>query len=151
MDAARKRQIDCVVVWKLDRWGRTMLHAIESIQDLAAHGVRWVAITQGLDTHQTNPMARAMLGMLAVFAEFEREMIRERVIAGIRTAKARGVHCGRHAKIFNGDEALQMREQGMSVRQIAKRFRVGQMCMWRRLRRAAAGAAEQQPDNAKKT
>ena len=134
MAAARKRQIDCVVVWKLDRWGRTMLHAIESIQDLAAHGVRWVAITQGLDTHQTNPMARAMLGMLAVFAEFERDILRERVKAGIAQARQEGKRHGRPPTAARlAGQARDLFQQGSSKREIATRLGISRTSVRRLL------------------
>jgi DNA invertase Pin-like site-specific DNA recombinase len=119
MEAAHKRQIDCVMVWKLDRWGRNMMHAIETIQGLTAHGVRWLSISQGLDSHQTNPMSKAMLGMMAVFAEFEREMIRERVMCGQRAARARGGVFGRPKKIVSLIRAEEMQAGGLSIRKIA--------------------------------
>jgi DNA invertase Pin-like site-specific DNA recombinase len=134
MAAAHRRQIDCIMVWKLDRWGRTMVNAIEAIQDLTAHGVRWISITQGLDTHQTNPMAKAMLAMMAVFAEFEREMIRERVIAGVRTARTNGVKCGRPKKIVSLTRAEELRAQGLSVRQVASKLKIPRSTLGRRLR-----------------
>jgi DNA invertase Pin-like site-specific DNA recombinase len=124
MEAAHRRQIDCVMVWKLDRWGRTMVHAMESIQDLAAHGVRWIAITQGLDTHQSNPMSKAMLGMMAVFAEFEREMIRERVMAGMRTAQLKGVTFGRPRKAVSLIRIQTLLAEGLSLRAVARKLKV---------------------------
>jgi DNA invertase Pin-like site-specific DNA recombinase len=137
MEAAHTRQIDCVMVWKLDRWGRNMMHAIETIQDLAAHGVRWLSITQGLDTHQTNPMSKAMLGMMAVFAEFEREMTRERVMCGLRAARARGATFGRPRKIVSLKRAEEMRAGGLSIRKIAKRLQTDKTTLWRRLHASA--------------
>ena len=61
MAAARKRSIDAIVVWKMDRWGRSMPHLIASIQELQNLGVRFIAITQGIDTDQSNPAAKLML------------------------------------------------------------------------------------------
>jgi DNA invertase Pin-like site-specific DNA recombinase len=123
-DAAHRRKIDCVMVWKLDRWGRNMIHAMESIQDLAAHGVRWIAITQGLDTHQSNPMAKAMLGMMAVFAEFEREMIRERTISGLNTAQQNGATFGRPRKAVSKTNIERLLAQGLSLREVARKLKV---------------------------
>jgi DNA invertase Pin-like site-specific DNA recombinase len=135
MAAARARSIDCIVCWKLDRWGRTMHHCLESIQEINSLGLRWIATTQGLDTHESNPMSRAMLGMMAVFAEFEREMIRERVRAGLKNAIAKGTHCGRPAKMFDKRKAADLRKAGVSVREMAKKLRVSKGTVQRFLAR----------------
>ena len=79
MKAARVRKFDAVVVWKLDRWGRSIAHLIASLRELASLGVRFVAATQNIDTDESNPMARLLLHIMGAFAEFEREIIRERV------------------------------------------------------------------------
>jgi len=84
MQNARARRFDAVLVWKLDRWGRSVADSIRSIQELVSLGVRFLAVTQNLDTDETNPMSRFLLHILAAFSELEREMIRERVRAGIR-------------------------------------------------------------------
>ena len=117
---ARKRRIDCVIVWKLDRWGRSVAHCLSTIQELTSLGVRWIAATQNLDTDQSNPMARFMLTIMAAFAEFEREMIRERVRAGMRAAKARGAKIGRKRAVLNGSRILALHRRGASVREIAR-------------------------------
>ena len=82
MDAARKRQIDCVVVWKLDRFGRSLVDCLNNIRILEDHGVGFIAVTQGLDTDQRNPASRFLLHVLGAAAEFERSLIRERTQAG---------------------------------------------------------------------
>jgi DNA invertase Pin-like site-specific DNA recombinase len=125
MRDAGEHRFDAVLVWKLDRWGRSLAHLIESIQVLRSQDVRWIATTQNLDTGDENPMSRAMLGMMAVFAEFEREMIRERVIAGLNAARHRGKVCGRPKKVFDRKRALDMLSGGASVRKVAKAFGVG--------------------------
>ncbi|MBI3698186.1 MAG: recombinase family protein [Acidobacteria bacterium] len=120
MQDARTRRFDAVLVWKLDRWGRSVADCIRTIQELASAGVRFLAVTQNLDTDESNPMSRFLLHLLAAFAEFEREMIRERVIAGIRTAKIKGKSMGRPRRIFRRDEALRLRAKGLSWREIAR-------------------------------
>lgn len=120
MQDARTRKIDCILVWKLDRWGRSVVHSAESIQELRSLGVRWIAVTQNLDTDESNPMSRAMLGMMAVFAEFEREMIRERVKAGMNAAKHAGKRLGRKKVVFDRKKALERRAAGDSFRVIAQ-------------------------------
>jgi putative DNA-invertase from lambdoid prophage Rac len=80
MDSARRREIDLVLVWRLDRWGRSVADLVSSLQELIALGVGFISLTEALDL--TTPTGRAMAGLLAVFAEFEREILRERVRAG---------------------------------------------------------------------
>jgi len=89
----RKRQIDIVLVWKLDRWGRSLPDIVSSLNELECLGVRFVSLTEALDF--TTPIGRAMGGLLAVFADFERELISERVKAGVAKARAKGKHIGR--------------------------------------------------------
>lgn len=88
---------DTLVVWKLDRLGRSTIHLLQLLDDLRTRGVDFQAITQGIDT--TTAVGRMLYGQLAVFAEFEREQIRERTKAGMRAAKARGKHIGRPRKL----------------------------------------------------
>ena len=84
---------DTLVVWKLDRLGRSTIHLLQLLSDLRDRGVDFQAITQGIDT--TTAVGRMVYGQLAVFAEYERNLISERTKAGMAAAKARGVHVGR--------------------------------------------------------
>ena len=120
MRDARMRRFDTVVVWKLDRWGRSVAHSIKSIQELAALGIRFVAVTQNIDTDESNPTSQFILHIFAAVAELEREMIRERVISGIQNARINGKSIGRPRRIFRRDEALGLRADGMSWRGISK-------------------------------
>ena len=86
--AARRRQIDAILVWRPDRWGRSLLDLIGSLQELSTLGVGFVSLCEALDL--TTPSGRALAGMLAVFAEFEREILRDRVKAGIAQARQQG-------------------------------------------------------------
>jgi DNA invertase Pin-like site-specific DNA recombinase len=117
---ARVRRFDIVLVWKLDRWGRSVPDCIHSIQELVSLGVRFLAVTQNLDTDEKNPMARFLLHILAAFGELEREMIRERVLTGLRNAKAKGKALGRPKRVFQRDEATRLRSEGKSWREIAQ-------------------------------
>jgi DNA invertase Pin-like site-specific DNA recombinase len=113
-----------VLVWKLDRWGRSVAQCIRSVQELVALGVRFLAVTQNLDTDESNPTARFMLHIFAAVAELEREMIRERVITGIRAAKGNGKALGRPRRVFRRDEAVALRRAGLSWRRIAQQLDV---------------------------
>jgi putative DNA-invertase from lambdoid prophage Rac len=94
---ARMRRMDAVLVWKLDRWGRSVAASVKAIQEPASLGIRFIAITQNIDTDDSNPKARFLLYVLAAFAELERELMRERVTAGVQAAIARG-ETGRQAQ-----------------------------------------------------
>lgn len=124
MREARLRRFDVVLVWKLDRWGRSVAHCIKSIQELTSLGVRFLAVTQNIDTDESSPTSRFLLHVLAAFAELEREMIRERVISGIRTARINGKSIGRPRKVFRRDQALELRAKGLSWRKIAAELQV---------------------------
>jgi DNA invertase Pin-like site-specific DNA recombinase len=119
MQDARKRRFDAVAVWKLDRWGRSIKDSIATIQELTALGIRFLAVTQNIDTDESNPMSRFLLHIMAAFAELERELIRERVIAGVREARESGKQLGRPKRVFRRDEAVRLREAGWSWRRIA--------------------------------
>jgi DNA invertase Pin-like site-specific DNA recombinase len=86
LEAARRREIDVVLVWRLDRWGRSVADLLTTLQELEHLGVGFVSLTEALDL--TTPAGRAMAGMLAVFAAFEREILGERVRAGLAHARA---------------------------------------------------------------
>ena len=122
MEDARKRRVDAVLVWKLDRWGRSVADSIRRIQELVSLEVRFIAVTQNIDTDQSNPMARFLLHIMAVFAELERELIRERTIAGVRTARSKGKVLGRPRRVFRRDEVIRLREEGLSWRSISRRL-----------------------------
>ena len=131
----RRRKLDVVVCTKLDRLARSVKHLIALGEELRALGVELVVLDQAVDT--TTSGGRALFGMLAVFAEFERDLIRERVIAGVRRARAQGKHLGR-PRIHHVDvaQALALRAQGHSWRATARILGVHAMAV----RRALAAA-----------
>jgi DNA invertase Pin-like site-specific DNA recombinase len=88
LHAARRRELDAILVWRLDRWGRSLADLVVTLKELAELGVGFVSLTEALDL--TTPTGRALAGLLAVFAEFEREILRERVNAGIANARQEG-------------------------------------------------------------
>ena len=86
--AARRREVDTIVVWRLDRWGRSLVDLVSTLQELVALKVGFVSLSEALD--MTTASGRALAGMLAVFAEFERDILRDRVRAGIAQARKEG-------------------------------------------------------------
>jgi DNA invertase Pin-like site-specific DNA recombinase len=120
MADVRKRQVDCVLVWKYDRFARSLNTLIAALEEFASLGVDFISYTQHIDT--TTPMGRLFFHVIGSFAEFERELIVERVRAGIAKARAKGVSLGRPERDKSaGDRILFLRASGMSLRQIAKR------------------------------
>jgi putative DNA-invertase from lambdoid prophage Rac len=93
MRATRRREIDDIAVWRLDRWGRSLADLVGTLHEFQAPGVGFISLHEALDF--TTPTGRALAGMPAVFAEFEREVLRERVKAGIAQARKRGERHGR--------------------------------------------------------
>ena len=123
MRAARRREIDAIVVWRLDRWGRSLADLMVTLQELHELGVGFISLNEALDL--TTPTGRAMAGMLAVFAEFERGILRERVKAGIAEARRRGKRHGRPPTVaHHADEARQLHAAGLSKSAIARQLRI---------------------------
>jgi putative DNA-invertase from lambdoid prophage Rac len=124
LEAARRREIDVVLVWRLDRWGRSVADLLATLQELQHLGVGFVSLTEALDL--TTPAGRAMAGLLAVFAEFERDILRERVRAGLAHARQNGKRLGRpitaglHAK-----HVRKLHQAGVSQAEIARRLQIG--------------------------
>jgi len=116
---ARRRRFDCLIVWKLDRFGRSVSNFVRHMEDLTAWGVRFLTITQQIDTDQANPTSRLLMHIFAAFAEFERAMIAERVKAGIKAARRRGVTVGRRALVIDAQKLRELQLLGKSIRQIA--------------------------------
>ncbi len=140
MDDARLRKVDIVLVWKMDRFGRSLKDLITNILLLDGYGVRFIAMTQGIDTDKQNPASRFMMHILAAVAEFERGMIVERVNAGVsqfrrdydagrigkdkHSKSGKDLAHGRPQRIFRRDEAARLRDTGVSLRKIAKQLGV---------------------------
>jgi DNA invertase Pin-like site-specific DNA recombinase len=127
MKAVACREIDMVAAWSVDRLGRSLTHLLSFLTELQAKGVDLFLHRQGLDT--TTPSSRAMFQMLGVFAEFERAMIRERVMTGLARARAEGKQLGRRpveqSKAKKVKQALALRSQGIGIRRIAREVGLG--------------------------
>jgi len=129
MADARRRRFDAVVVWKLDRFGRSLVHCVSGIQELSSLGIRFIATSQGLDTDESNPASKLLMHILAAVAQFERELIHERVSAGMKAAQEHGTKTGnpigRPRRIFNRDEVVRLRTTGLSIERIAGQMSIG--------------------------
>jgi DNA invertase Pin-like site-specific DNA recombinase len=112
------------VVWRLDRWGRSLPDLVVTLRELTDLGVGFVSLTEALDL--TTPTGRAMAGMVAVFAEFEREILRERVRAGIAQARKEGRPHGRpRTASLKADEVRRLKAERVSHAGIARRLGIG--------------------------
>ncbi len=122
--AARRREIDVVLVWRLDRWGRSVADLLATLQELEHLGVGFVSLTEALDL--TTAAGRAMAALLAVFAEFEREVLRERVRAGLAHARQNGKRLGRPVTAaLLADQVRKLFRGGISKSEIARRLNIG--------------------------
>jgi len=121
--AARRKEIDVILVWRLDRWGRSVADLALTLKELHELGVAFVSFTEALDL--TTPIGRAMAGLLSVFAEFEREVLRERIRAGMAAARKRGKQFGRPIRIeVHRAEIQRLRAAGQSINSIARTFQI---------------------------
>src|SRR5882672_9149820 len=118
MADAGQRKFDAVLVWKLDRFGRSLRHLVNALAELEALGLTFISLRDNLDL--STPSGRLMFQIIGAMAEFERSLIQERVRAGLRNAILKGKTLGRPRRIVNGDQMARLREQGASFRQIAK-------------------------------
>ncbi len=123
LEAARRREIDVVLAWRLDRWGRSVTDLLATLQELEHLGVGFVSLTEALDL--TTPAGRAMAGLLAVFAAFEREILQERVRAGLAHARQNGKRLGRPATaVLHAPEIWKLHRAGVSKSEIARRVQI---------------------------
>ena len=124
LEAARRREIDGVLVWRLDRWGRSVTDLLATLQELDHLGVGFVSLTEALDL--TTPAGRAMAAMLAVFAAFEREVLQERTRAGMAHARQNVRRLGRPATAAAlTAEIRKLHRAGVSKSEIARRLQIG--------------------------
>ncbi len=120
---ARRREIDAVLVWKLDRFGRSLADLITTLNELRDIGVTFISLTESLDF--STPSGRAMAGMLSTFAEFERDIIRERVKAGIANARENGkIHGRPKTAALKADEIKRLKSEGLNNSQIARKLKI---------------------------
>jgi len=124
MADARRGAFDVVVVWRFDRFARSVKQLVLALEEFRALGIDFVSHQEALDT--SSPMGKAMFAIIAAMAELERSVIRERVVAGVRYAQEHGTRSGRPIgrpkAVFSRDEARALRAQGLSWNQIAQKL-----------------------------
>jgi DNA invertase Pin-like site-specific DNA recombinase len=117
-ESLKRHEFDVVLVWKFDRVFRSVQHMVEFFELCRHLRVEFVSLTEQIDT--ASPSGKLVFHMLAAIAEFERELIRERVLAGLRAAKARGAKLGRPRKAVDAARILEDRRLGRSYSEIAR-------------------------------
>ena len=118
---AKRRRFDVLVCWRLDRLGRNLRHLITLLDDLQALGVAFVSLAEGIDA--TTPAGKLQMHIVGAIAEFERELIRERVRSGIQAARARGKRLGRPRTAVDASRVAVLRAQGLSWASISREVR----------------------------
>lgn len=128
------REGDTVVVWKLDRLGRNMLHILQTVRELTARGVTLVSVTDGIDS--STPAGRMMIGVLGSLAEYERELIKERTALKRAASQTHGTKFGRPRKVDDAEHiatARRMKADGHTAKDIAKYLGVSRATLYRYL------------------
>jgi DNA invertase Pin-like site-specific DNA recombinase len=133
MRDAHKRLFDVVLVWKFDRFARSVKHLVDSLEEFRALGIDFISYTEGVDT--TTPSGQLLFHIMGAVAQFERDLIAERVRAGIAQARAAGKRIGRPRAEINVEKVQILRREGKSLRVVARTMDVPVS----RVRRALAG------------
>jgi DNA invertase Pin-like site-specific DNA recombinase len=120
MDDARKKKINIVLVWKFDRFARSTRHLINALHEFNHLGIHFISFTENIDT--SSPAGKVLFAIISAMAEFERDLIRERVKAGLDNAKMKGIRLGRPPLLTEEQKGkvMSLRDEGFSIRKIAK-------------------------------
>ena len=122
MKDAGRRNFDAVVVWRFDRFARSVSHLLRALEQFNALGIQFISLTETVDT--STPMGKMVFTVLGSVAELERNLIRERVIAGMKVAQRKGKHCGRPRREVDADKVRRMRKDGATWDEVAAKLGV---------------------------
>ena len=136
IDAARRRKFDAIVVWRFDRLARSTEHLLLALEEFRSLGIQFISYQENIDT--SSALGQAIFIIVAAVAQLECDLIRERVSAGIRNARANGKQLGRPRRIVDRDVLLRLKNDGTSLREIATKLQVGYGTVRLRLRSAEA-------------
>jgi DNA invertase Pin-like site-specific DNA recombinase len=123
MADARKRKFDSILVWRFDRFARSTKHLLLALEEFRSLGVQFISYQENIDT--SSPLGQALFTIVSAVAQLERDLIRERVSAGIRNARANGKKLGRPSVKANLEDILQLKAEGHSLRKIAAKLGIG--------------------------
>lgn len=139
MADAHRRRFDALIVWKFDRFARSVSHLLRALETFQALGIHFVSLSESLDT--STPAGKMVFTVLGAVAELERSLIVERVKAGLRNARAKGKRLGRPRTLVDASKVARLRTQGRSWRKIARQLG----CSARTARRAGQNPASLSP------
>lgn len=131
MADAQRGRFDIVAVWRFDRFARSVRHLVVALDDFRESGIDFVSMNEGIDT--SSAAGRMVFSVIGAMAAYESDAIRERTRAGVAAARRRGKHIGRPERRFDLDEAVQLREDGLSIRDVAARMKVARSIVHRAL------------------
>lgn len=129
MAAAHRRQIDVVIVWKFDRFARSVSHLLRALETFQSLGIHFVSLSESLDT--STPAGKMVFTVLGAVAELERSLIVERVKAGLRNAKAKGKRLGRPKRVVDLRRIAALRAQGAGWKKISREMGIGVGTLYR--------------------
>ncbi len=132
MDDARKRQFDAIVVWRFDRFARSTKHLLSALEEFRSLGIQFISYQENIDT--SSALGQALFTIVSAVAQLERDLIRERVSAGIRNARANGKRFGRPRAKTDLDEIIRLRAAGHSFRKIAAKVGIGEATVRERIK-----------------
>jgi DNA invertase Pin-like site-specific DNA recombinase len=136
MADARAGKLDVVAVWRFDRFARNTAHLLAAMDEFRVLGVSFVSLREQIDT--STPMGKAMFTIVSAISELERDLIRERVVAGVQRAKATGKHCGRPKVAMDLRPALAMLREGRGLKEVSAILKVSRATLRRRLQETGA-------------
>jgi len=137
---ARRRKFDAVLVYRYDRFARSLRQLVNALSEFDALGIDFVSLHEGVDT--STPNGRLVFGIFASIAEFERELIRSRVRSGLAAARARGKRLGRPRAIVDARRIASLRAQGLGWKKIARELGVGVSTVLRAAQESGVGGSE---------
>ncbi len=130
MADAKRRRFDTVLVWKFDRFARSVKHLVNSLYEFKALGIDFVSLTEGIDT--STPLGEAMFSIIGAMAQLERDLIRERVTAGMRRAKEKGKALGRPKREIDPEAVVELKERGLNMEEIANTLGISRATLFNR-------------------
>jgi DNA invertase Pin-like site-specific DNA recombinase len=133
MADAHKRKFDAVVVWKFDRFARSVSHLLRALETFKAQGIEFISFSEQMDT--STPTGKMIFTVLGAVAELERSLIGERVRAGVRNARAKGKKLGRPKVAVDATKVRELRQEGQSFEQIGETLSVSAASAWRALQK----------------
>lgn len=140
MAHCRRRLVDVVVVYRYDRFARSLRQLVNALEEFRSLGIEFVSLHEGVDT--STPNGRLVFGIFASIAEFERELIRDRVRSGIAAARAKGRKLGRPRKVIDTARITALQAGGQTIRQIAKALGVSRSFVHKTLSNSASSGIE---------